>query len=108
MTFVLDCRRRSGKLLLKSVNTKRGSAHDLQALFPLRRRLLLVRELLRKSCALMPLLLPSLQEGRLRGGAGGSRNAPCAASREASSPSARPRSSERGGSVSGRSSGVRE
>ena len=35
---------------------------------PLRRRLLLVRGLLRKSCALrpLPLLLPSLQEGRLR------------------------------------------
>ena len=38
----------------------------------------------------------------------GSRVAPCAASREASSPPARPRSSERGGSVSGRSSGARE
>ena len=37
----------------------------------------------------------------------GSRDAPCAASREASSPPARPRSSERGGSVSGRSSGAR-
>ena len=39
---------------------------------------------------------------------GGSRDAPCAASREASSPPARPRSSERGGSVSGRSSGASE
>ena len=38
----------------------------------------------------------------------GSRDAPCAASREASSPPARPRSSERGGSVSGHSSGARE
>ena len=38
----------------------------------------------------------------------GSRDAPCAASREASSPPTRPRSSERGGSVSGRSSGGRE
>ena len=38
----------------------------------------------------------------------GSRDAPCAASREASSPPARPRSSERGGSVCGRSSGARE
>ena len=37
-----------------------------------------------------------------------SRVAPCAASREASSPPARPRSSERGGSVSGRSSGACE
>ena len=38
----------------------------------------------------------------------GSRDAPCAASREASSPPARPRSSKRGGNVSGRSSGARE
>ena len=38
----------------------------------------------------------------------GSRDAPCAASREASSPPARPRSSDRGESVSGRSSGARE
>ena len=38
----------------------------------------------------------------------GSRDAPCAACREASFPPARPRSSERGGSVSGRSSGARE
>ena len=41
--------------------------HALQARFPLRRRLLLVRGLLRKSCTLRPLPLPSLQEGRLRG-----------------------------------------
>ena len=39
---------------------------------------------------------------------GGSRDAPDAASHEASSPPARPRSSERGGSVSGRLSGARE
>ena len=39
------------------------------------------------------------------GGGGGSRDAPGAASREASSP-ARPKSSERGGGVSGRSSGA--
>ena len=37
-----------------------------------------------------------------------SRDAPCVVSREASSPPARPRSSERGGSVSGRSFGARE
>ena len=37
-----------------------------------------------------------------------SRDAPCAASREAFSTPARPRCSERGGSVSGRSSGARE
>ena len=34
MTFVLDGLRRSGKLLLRSVLTKRGSVHALQALFP--------------------------------------------------------------------------
>ena len=41
-------------------------------------------------------------------GGGVSQGAPGAASREASSPPARPRSSERGGSVSGRLSGVRK
>ena len=69
MTFVLDGRRRSGKLLRRNALTKRESVlHALQARFPLRRRLL-VRGLLRKSCALrpVPLVLPSLQEGRLRG-----------------------------------------
>ena len=73
------------------------------------RRLLLVRGFLRKSRTLqLPLLLPPfLQKGRLRGG-GGSRDAPGAASRVASSPPARPVSSERGGSASGRSSAVRE
>ena len=68
-----------------------------------------MRGLLRKSCSTglpLLLLLPSLKEGRLR--RGGSRGAPDAASHEASSPPARPRSSERGGSVSGRSSGARE
>ena len=65
--------------------------------------------LLRKSCTLrLLLLLPSLQEGRLRWGGGRSRYTPGAASRGASSPPARPRSSERGGRVSGRSSGARE
>ena len=39
---------------------------------------------------------------------GGSRDAPCAASHGASAPPARHVSSERGGSASGRSSGVRE
>ena len=108
MTFVLDGRLRSRKLLRKNARIKTESAlHALQARFPLRWRLLHVRGLLRKSCALRPLpLLPSHQEGRLRGR--GSRDAPCAASRETSSPPARPRSSERGGSVSGHSSGARE
>ena len=69
-----------------------GSTHALQPLFPLRRRLLPVCRLLRKSSTLRhpPLLLPSLQEGRLRGV---SRDAPGAASHEASSPPARLRSS---------------
>ena len=70
MTFVLDGRLRSGKLLRRNALIKAKSVlHALQARFPLRRRLLLVRGLLRKSCTLrpLPLLLPSLQEGRLRG-----------------------------------------
>ena len=67
-----------------------------------------MRGLLRKSRSPgLPPLLPSLQEGRLRGG-GGSRGAPGVASHEASSPPARSRFSKRGGSVSGRSSVVRE
>ena len=63
-------RLRSGKLLRRNTLIKIESVlHALQARFPLRRRLLLVRGLLRKSCALrpLPLLLPSLLEGRLRG-----------------------------------------
>ena len=52
MTFVLDGCRLSGRLLLESTLTKRGSIHALQALLPLLRRLLLVRGLLRKYCAL--------------------------------------------------------
>ena len=66
------------------------------------------RDLLRKfrSLRLPPLLLPALQEGRIRGG--GSEGAPGVVSREASSPPARPRSSEKGGSVSGHSSVARE
>ena len=108
MTFVLSGFRRSGKLLRKNDPTQKENAHTLQALFPLRRRLLPVCRLLWKSSTLrLPRLLPSLQEGRLRGG-GGDWGAPGAASREASSPPARPRSSERGGSVSGRSSVARE
>ena len=47
---------------------------------------------------LPPLLFPALQGGRIRGG--GSQGAPGVLSREASSPPARPRSSERGGGVS--------
>ena len=72
MTFVLDGLRRSGKPLLRSALTKKGSVHALQALFLLRRRLLLMQGLLRKSCTLrlLLLLLPSLQEGRLRRGGG--------------------------------------
>ena len=112
MTFVLRGLRCSGKPLRRKDHTQKGSAHAFQALFPLRRRLLPVRGLLRKSGTHRHplLLLPSLQEGRLRrgGGGGGCRDEPGAASREASSPPARFRSSERGGSVSGRSSGARE
>ena len=67
MTFVLSCLRRSGKRLLRKDFMRKGNVHALQALFPLRRRLLPVRGLLRKSSTLRLLLLPSLQEGRLRG-----------------------------------------
>ena len=110
MTFVLIGLRRSGNFSLRSVLIKIVRSFALQALFPLRRGLRPARELLRtfRSLGLPPLLLPALQEGRIRGGAGGSRGAPGVASREASSPPARPRSSERGGSVSGRSSAVRK
>ena len=108
MTYVRIGLRRSGKLLLR--NYLMLSAKDrlpLQALlFPLRRRLLLVRGLLQKSRTLrLPLLLPpSLQKGGIRGGG----DAPCAASHGASSPPARRVSSGRGGSASGRSAGARE
>ena len=73
MTFVLGGLRLSGNNLQRNALTLNESAHALQALFPLRRRLLPVRGLLRKSCSpgLPHLLLPSLQEGRLRGGGGG-------------------------------------
>ena len=86
MTFVLGGLRRSGSNLLKNALTLNKSAHSLQALFPLRRRLLPVRGLLRKSCSpgLPLLLLTSLQEGRLRGVE--SRVAPGVTPREASSP----------------------
>ena len=72
MTFVLSGLRRSGKPLRRKDHTQKGSAHALQALFPLRRRLLPVRGLLRKSSTPRHplLLLPSLQEGRLRGDGG--------------------------------------
>ena len=53
----------------RNEHIKKGNVHALQALFPLRRKLHLVRGLLRKSCTLrLLLLLPSLQEGRLRRG----------------------------------------
>ena len=108
MTFVLVGLQRSRNYLLRNDLTKNKKDHALQALFPLRRGLRLVRELLLKfrSSGIHPLLLPALQAGRMRGGR--SQGAPDVASREASSPPARPRSSERGGSVFGRSSVARE
>ena len=61
--------RRSGNFLLRKELTLNENAHALQALFPLRRRPLPVRGLLRKSRSPgLPLLLPALQEGRIRGG----------------------------------------
>ena len=69
MTFVLSDLRLSGKRLLRNDRTRKGNVHALKALFPLRRRLFPMRGLLRKSSTLRLhlLLLPSLQEGRLRG-----------------------------------------
>ena len=47
MTFVRSGLRRSGKHLQRKDLMQKGNVHALQALFPLRRRLLLVRGLLR-------------------------------------------------------------
>ena len=71
MTFVLGGLRRSGNFLLRNGLTLNENAHALQAVFPLRRSLLPVRGLLRKSHSPglpLLLLLPFLQEGRIRGG----------------------------------------
>ena len=72
VTFVRSGLRCSGKLLLRKDLMLKGNVHALQALFPLRRRLLLVRGLLRKSRTLrLSLLLPSfLQKGGFSGGGG--------------------------------------
>ena len=105
MTFVLIGLRRSGNFSRRKELTLNESAHALQALFPLRRRPLPMCGLLQKSRSPgLPPLLPALQEGRIRG-EGRERywGAPVVASREASSPPARSRSSERGESVSGHS-----
>ena len=67
VTFVLSGLRRSGKPLQRKDQMQKGNVHALQALFHLRRRLLPVRGLLRKSST-PRLLRPSLQESRLRGG----------------------------------------
>ena len=61
MTFVLDGLCSSGKLVLRKELMQKGNAHALQAVFPLRRRLLPVRGLLRKSST--PKLLLFLQSG---------------------------------------------
>ena len=64
--------RRSGNFSQRKELTLNENAHAPQTLFPLRRRPLSVRELLRKSRSpgFPPLLLPALQEGRIRGGGG--------------------------------------
>ena len=69
LTFVLVGLRRSGNFSRKSAPIKVERNLALQALFPLRRGLQPARELLRKfrSLGLPPLLLPALQEGRIRG-----------------------------------------
>ena len=68
MTFVLVGLRRSGNFSRKSAPIKIVRNHALQVIFPLRP----ARELLRKfrSLGLPPLLLPALQEGRIREGGG--------------------------------------
>ena len=65
VTFVRSGLRCSGKLLLRKDLMLKGNVHALQALFPLHRRLLLVRGLLRKSRTLRLSLLPPpfLQKG---------------------------------------------
>ena len=73
MSFVPSGLQRSGNYLQrKDLMQKENAIHALLALFPLRRRLLPMRELLRKSSTprLPLLLLLSLQEGRIRGGEG--------------------------------------
>ena len=70
MTFVLIGLRRSGNFLRRNVHIRKERNLTLQALFPLRRRLLPARKLLRefRSLGLPPLLFPALQVGRIRGG----------------------------------------
>ena len=96
MTFVLVGLRGSGNVSLRSEHIRNVRDH-LQALFPLPRGLRPARELLRKfrSLGLPPLLFPALHGGSTRGGV--SQGAPGVVYREASSPPARPRSSEKGG-----------
>ena len=112
MTFVLIGLRRSGNFSLRKDLIRKGRNHALQALFPLRRRLLPARILLRefRSLGLPPPLFPTLQVGRMRGGGGCLRVhlVLCLGRLPPPPPPARPRSSERGGSVSGRSSVARE
>ena len=78
-----------------NAHTLNVSAHALQALFLLRRRLLPVHGLLRKSRSpgLPLLLLPFPSGGQVKRGE--SWGAPGVVSRETSSPPTRPRSSER-------------
>ena len=72
MTFVLIGLRRSGNCSLRKDLIENVRRFALQALFPLRRRLLPARKLLRefRSLGLPPLLFPALQVDRMRGGGG--------------------------------------
>ena len=72
MTFVLIDLRRSGNCSLGKDLIENVRRFALQALFPLRRRLLPAPKLLRecRSLGLPPLLFPALQVGRMRGGGG--------------------------------------
>ena len=70
VTFVLVGLRRSGNFSPRSEHIRNVKDHALQALFTLRRGLRPARELLRKfrSLGFPPLLFPTLQVGRIRGG----------------------------------------
>ena len=107
MTFVLIGLLHSGNVSLRNGHIKKGRNIALQALFPLRNRSLPARKLLRefRTLGLLLLPLPSLQGAGEAGGVSGCTW--CCVWGGAPSPLARPRSSERGGSASGHSSGAR-
>ena len=105
---MLDGLRCSGKRLPRKDRIRKGNVHALQALFPpvpkSSPRARTSSEVLHPEASSSSSSLPLGGQAKREE----SRNAPGAAFREASSPPAQPRSSERGGSVSGCLSGARE